>query len=41
MDLAKAVQHLSEVARTAIDVLGGIMPIPNAKLASRCRHQLR
>tara|TARA_R100001126_G_C4718285_1_gene97993 strand:+ start:222 stop:338 length:117 start_codon:yes stop_codon:yes gene_type:complete len=38
MDLAKAIQHLPQIARTAIDVLGWIMPVPNAKLAGGCWH---
>ena len=41
MDLAKTVQHLSQVARASIDVLARIMPVANAKLAGGCRHQLR
>jgi hypothetical protein len=38
MDVTKAVQHLPQVTRTAIDVLGGIMSVANAELASGCWH---
>ncbi|KPM21600.1 hypothetical protein AAJ72_14750 [Citromicrobium sp. RCC1885] len=40
MDIAKAVQHLTQIARTAVDVLGRIMPVENAKLAGGRRHEL-